>query len=259
MQSDQSVQDFTDIGLNSGCGKWGQRRTHTYTHTQKNEDFEAQPPSRLELVARALPGRVTTMMHLASLSVDAPARAVAAYWASLSSQAHERASLDELCEIAGGVSGARFFGSVAVAGLELGMDMFRYIPGVMEQNQSVKSALAGLLMRGEPHDLIWQPAKWSRRKRELLLLWQEQACDNMARLRKECGLSQAQVSRLFVTHPRTVRRWEAHESVPPRRQQWFLWLFLDYAERCGVPSLRDRFVRESPRCGRPGRPSAHRA
>jgi len=129
----------------------------------------------------------------------------------------------------------------------------------MEENESVKSTLAGLLMRGEPLELDGQPAKRSRKARELLLIWQDQACDNMARLRKECGLSQAQFSRLFMTHPRTVRRWEAHESLPPRRQQWFLWLFLDYADRCGVPALRDRFVRQPQRFGKAGRPTTERA
>ena len=73
--------------------KWGQKRTHAYTDTQKIERFAAQSPSRLEFVARALPGRVTTMMHLACLSTDAPPRAVAAHWASLPSNASERVPL----------------------------------------------------------------------------------------------------------------------------------------------------------------------
>ena len=115
-------------------------------------------------------------MHLAHLSTDARTRAVAADW----SAASQRASLEELC-CAAAISDAKFFSSVAVTGFELGINVSRFTVGMTDESESLKSALARMLMRREPFELsrlTWQPAKWSRRERELLLNWQDQACDN---------------------------------------------------------------------------------
>jgi DNA-binding transcriptional regulator YiaG len=101
-------------------------------------------------------------------------------------------------------------------------------PGVsleIMSRASVKSAFEAKLMLGEPLELFLAPRKYRHRLNHLLAVWKVQACDYVAIMRRRWRLSQAQFADLFMTDVRVVKRWEAHESKPTIRHQWFLQLF----------------------------------
>lgn len=77
-------------------------------------------------------------------------------------------------------------------------------------------------------------------------------------LRRKLRISQAQLASLLMTDRRTVRRWEAQETVPNARQQWFLQLLGQYVAVHGVRAFSSRFMSASGRYSKPGRP-AYRA
>jgi transcriptional regulator with XRE-family HTH domain len=80
----------------------------------------------------------------------------------------------------------------------------------------------------------------------------------IVRLRQKLGLSQAQLASLLMTEARTVRRWEAQETIPTDRQLWFLQLLGQYAATHGVRAFSSRFTCGPGRYSQPGRP-VHRA
>lgn len=73
--------------------------------------------------------------------------------------------------------------------------------------------------------------------------------------RRRWGLSQSQFARLFATSVRTVRRWETGQLEPQEHQQWLFSLLLNYANINGVNRLLRRFLQESGRFSKPGRPA----
>src|ERR1019366_5310907 len=211
-------------------------------------------PSRLELAARAIPGGLATMIHLAWLSDDPRAQTVARRWKSSSGERSRGVQIEQLCDAAG-IDDREFAGKVAGAAWELGIALPRFIAGVAEAGESLKDAHVRTLMVGEPIIPWLEPAELKRCRDRLLRESEHRICDDVARLRREWGLSQSQFARLFLTDVRTMKRWQAREMKPTPRHRWLLRLFALYVERKGLRAFRHRFFRQNPRYGKPGRPA----
>jgi DNA-binding transcriptional regulator YiaG len=207
-------------------------------------------------------------MHLARLSLDESARAVAGIWRTLSTESRQRAAVADLVDsanVAGNdVTITSFFRGVHRTGMELGA-LFPRLPelpfpmlgfrerdgsnpdGSLEidsREGSVRAAWEHALMRDEPFELFLPQCsrKYRRRLNRLLALWKTHACDYAPRMRRCWWLTQAQFADLFMTDVRTVQRWEAHEVQPTIRHQWFLRLFAHYVKVHGVGTFRERFA-----------------
>lgn len=194
------------------------------------------------------------MMHLALLSSDPRVRAVAVAWHSLSPVARVETAMEELCRAAG-ISDADFIGGVIGTAWELGMDTAAFLTDRFGYSVSLRSAMGRALMTGQPVRVLVSRTACNRCRNRLLTSWARRAGDESAALRRRLRLSQSQFAGLFMTNVRTVRRWEAGLSALTTHQQWFLRLFVTYIERDGVRAFRRRFVRETPRYSRPGRPA----
>jgi len=194
------------------------------------------------------------MIHLAHLSIDPRVRSVARAWHSLTEVEKIETRIEKLC-CAAGLSSADFVGRVSGTAWELGIDVASFLTGRPGHAVSLRSAIGGALMTGQPVEVFLSPNKWNRRRDRLRAAWASSATDEAAALRRRSRLSQSQFAGLFVTSVRTVRRWESGRSALTTHQQFFLRLFAGHIERNGVRAFRCRFVREAPRYGTAGRPA----
>ncbi len=227
------------------------------------------------------------MITLAWLSQDERVRAVAGRWTALPATARRHTELEVLCGAAGATVDD-FLKDVADTGFELGMiDLAGMFGAMFAATDNSESALASLIERAKlpkgsaAREQLWRfgrlpppahheqcctlrigtfrgPSKRDSHGSRVRSAEAHHACSQMARMRERWRLSQRQFARLFVTSVRTVRRWEGYKYAPTLHQQWFLGLFVQWAEQHGIRKFRRRFVRGTPRYGKPGRPRARR-
>jgi len=72
--------------------------------------------------------------------------------------------------------------------------------------------------------------------------------------RQHWGVSQSQFATLFATSVRSVRRWENGQLEPRGHQLWLFGLLVEYATVHGLDQFLRRFVNQTGRLSRAGRP-----
>jgi hypothetical protein len=97
--------------------------------------------------ASHLPGGMRTMMHLAWLSKNPKARAVAERWSALSADGKRNVVLEHLCEAAG-IAGEELVAAVACTGFELGIGISPMLGAIAHQADEVARLAARAMTPG---------------------------------------------------------------------------------------------------------------
>jgi DNA-binding transcriptional regulator YiaG len=89
-------------------------------------------------------------------------------------------------------------------------------------------------------------------KAPVMTAWDYKLCEEVKQLRRQLGISQAQLARLCNASLRSVKRWEAHQGKPLARTRTLLERFRRYVEANGLRAFHQRYLRDEPRYHKPG-------
>jgi DNA-binding transcriptional regulator YiaG len=198
----------------------------------------------LRVLADSIPGGLEVMLALGWLSGDAQARAVRDRWQSLPRQAKRGIGVEDVCR-AVGIDVGEYFGIVAATAFDLGMDVSTFIGCVERMNARVVGCAQRVITGARQSKPLFGALRPEKIGVE---------CDAMAAFRRKWKLSEQQFSRVLGCGLRSVKRWESGECTPQLHQRWVLELLRRYASRNGIAAFRRRFVGESPRYQKSGRP-----
>jgi DNA-binding transcriptional regulator YiaG len=210
------------------------------------------------LADRVIPGGVEVLLALGWLSGDERARAVRDRWLALPRQVRRNVRVEDVCR-AVGIDVAEYFGIVVATAFEFGMDVAGFISGVDWMIARIVAAANRVMgtdrSRSKSQPVPTPAVGFGRRTR---LLSAAGCRDAMPAQRRQWNLSEQQFAKVLGASLRTVKYWEAGESVPQQHQRWILELLRRYTQQHGVRELRRRFVGEQPRYAKAGRPQVTR-
>jgi DNA-binding transcriptional regulator YiaG len=94
------------------------------------------------------------------------------------------------------------------------------------------------------------------RNAPVMTAWGHELCEEVKQLRRQLGISQAQLARLCNVSLRSVKRWEAYQGKPLARTRRLLEHFRRYVEAKGLYSFRQGYLCEEPRYHNQAQPNA---